>query len=110
MPEIKRFWIVSTPIGNLDWLWTDDSVQDDEHRLAHFCGGLGEGGYDLDKFFRVMQGTVLTGPKTLWAEKTKIYDDEASARKEAEKRMAKAKKAYESRKTASRVVDRFKAG
>lgn len=110
MAEIKKFWIVSTPSGqkDLDWLWTDPAVRDDEDRLAQFCGGLGEGGYDLDKFLRVMQGTVLMGGRKLWEEKTKIFDDEASARKEAEKRLAQAKKSYEGRKTASRVVDRFK--
>jgi hypothetical protein len=110
MPEIKRVWLVVTP-GNqkdLDWLWTDPAMKNatDADRLEQFCGALAEGGYDMDKFMRVVFGTPAAA---WWKEKSKVYDDEASARKDAEKRLAKAKKAYEGRKTASRVVDRYHA-
>lgn len=109
MPEIKKVWLVSTPSNqtNMDWLWTDPAMKNatDEDRLAQFCGALQEGGYDMDYFMRVVFGTPAN---VWWREKSKVYDDAASARKDAEKRLAQAKKSYEGRKTASRVVDRFK--
>jgi hypothetical protein len=115
MAEIKKLWLVldaPKATGSLDYLWEDSAIQDEEHRLAHFCGALSEGGYDVDQFVRVYWG----GQQRTLKENPKVYDDEASARKDAEKRLAKARTAYEKRsgktapKTASlieRVITRF---
>ena len=108
MPEIKKVWLVTTPSGyhaNMDWVFED--YKEEASQLAQFCGALQEGGYDMDKFMRVVYGTPAA---TWWKEKSKVYDDEASARKDAEKRLEAARKKYESRKTATRIAERFKAG
>ena len=108
MPEIKKVWLVTTPSeyhADMNWVFEDYKEKDDQ--LAQFCGALKEGGYDMDKFMRIAFGTTAA---TWWKEKSKVYDDEASARKDAEKRLEAARKKYESRKTATRVVARFKAG
>lgn len=115
MAEIKKFWIVSDPQrvdGSFAWLWEDPSIQDEEHRLAQIAGALPEGGYDIDQLVRIYMGTWHLGRNRWDKEHTKIYDDASSARADAEKRMAKAKKIYEREKgtkTASeRVLARFK--
>jgi len=116
MAEIKKLWLVSDAPkvdGTLDYLWEDPSIQDEDHRLAHFCGALQEGGYSVDQFAMVYAG----GGKRVLSEHPKVYDDAASAKKDAEKRLDAARKQYEKRsvkttpRTASlldRVVSRFR--
>lgn len=109
MPEIKKFWPVSDVPESWD-LFTDPQFKDDEHRLAHFCGALDEGGYSIDKLVRIYTGT---GPDLWEKEKTKVYDNAADARKDAEARLKKARAKFEKKqKTASdpvvaRVATRF---
>jgi hypothetical protein len=116
MAEIKKLWlVVDAPTGEdntLDYLWEDKAIHDEEHRLAHYCGALPEGGYDIYQFIRVWTG----GVEYRKSDNPKVYDDAASAKKDAEKRLAKARAAYEKRtgktapKTASmteRVITRF---
>lgn len=105
MAEVKKLWLVldaPKADGNLDYLWEDPAMNGEEHRLAHFCGALPEGGYDIDQFVRVYWG----GQQRTLKENPKVYDDAASARKDAEKRLDKARKAYEGRsgKTAPRTA------
>lgn len=114
MAEIKKFWIVSDPVkidGSYSHYW-DATIQDDEHRLAQICGALPEGGYDVDMFVRVYMGTWHLGRGRWDKEHSKVYSDAASARADAEKRMAKATKAYENEKgsktASSKVASRFK--
>jgi len=59
MAEIKKLWLVSDAPkvdGNLDYLWEDPSMNGEDHRLAHFCGALQEGGYSVDQFAMVYAG------------------------------------------------------
>lgn len=116
MAEIKLLWIVKNVIkvdGSLDWLFEDPAVVDDDHRLAHYCGALDEGGYDIDKFVRIYWGGK--GHLTWDKEKSKLYADEASARADAQKRFKRDKTAYERRKkqpdaaktAAARVAARY---
>jgi hypothetical protein len=119
MAEIKKFWIVSDPVridGSYAHYWEDPSIQDEEHRLAQIAGALTEGGYDVDTFVRVYMGTWHLGKGRWEKEHSKVYDDATSARADAEKRMAKARKIYEREKgdaavpgkQASRLVARFR--
>lgn len=118
MAELKKLWLVSDlPKGmTVEELFEDDAIQDDEHRLQHFCGALGDDGpYSFDKLLRVVFGTP-GGIAGVFAENPKLYGDEASARADADKRFAKARKAYERTKHASsddlvqRVASRFQNG
>ncbi len=123
MAEIKKFWIVSDPMkidGSYAHYWEDPAILDQEHRLAQIAGALTEGGYDVDTFVRVYMGTWHKN-KNAWAkEHTKVYDDAASARTDAEKRMTKARKAYEQEKgdaavpgkqaSVTRLIERFRNG
>ena len=87
MPEVKKLWIVIDVPE--DWnIFTDPAIHNEEHRLLHYCGALDEGGYSLDKFLRVFSGT---GWEQWDKENPKVYDDGGSARKDAEKRLAKDK-------------------
>ena len=113
MPEIKKFWPVHDApeyagSNGSDYLWTDPDIKSEEHRLAHFSSALEEGGHSLHKMIRIYNGT---GQDTWEKENTKVYDDAASARKDAEKRMAKAHQRFERRhpdaKVAQQVVSRF---
>lgn len=97
MAEINKFWVVNNYSG--DDLFTDSAIKDDAHRLAHFCGALEDGGWSLHKMIRVYNGT---GQSTWEKEKSKVYDNEADARKDAEARLKKARAKFEKgSKTAS---------
>lgn len=101
MAEIKKLWIVSDPMkidGSYAHYWEDSAIQDHEHRLMQICGALDEGGYDIDTFVRIYEGTRHGGAGRWDKEHTKVYDNASEARQDAEKRMAKARKAYEREK------------
>jgi len=101
MAEIKKFFIVSDPMkidGSYAHYWEDPAIQSQEHRLIQICGALDEGGYDVDTFVRVYMGTWHRGKGQWDKEHSKVYDSAADARADAEKRMAKARKAYEAEK------------
>ena len=110
MAEIKALWLVHNVTkvdGSLDWLFEDPAVQDDEHRLAHYCGALDEsGGYSIDQFVRVYWGGE--GHKRSGPDKYRLYSDEASARKDAETRLKKDRAAYERRKNKARAKGKGK--
>ena len=112
MAEIDKFWIVSDPMkidGSYAHYWEDPAIHDEEHRLAQIAGALSEGGYDVDTFVRIYMGTWHRG-KNVWdKEHTKVYSDAGSARADAEKRMAKAKKVYEREKGAGKQAARIAA-
>lgn len=99
MAELRKLWIVVD---------ADESVLDypEDHVLAHFCGALDEGGYSLDKFLRIYSGT---GHSTWEKENTRVYDDEASARKDAEKRLSKLRSKSKKKTASTRLVERFKS-
>lgn len=85
MPELKRIWLVRDAEPSV---LDDDSIQNEEHRLAQFSQPKG---HDIDQFVRIITGTP---GRTWWEENTKVYTDGASARKDAEKRLAKMRKRY----------------
>lgn len=91
---IDRLWVVITPSHEmLSEMWTDPAYTDDEVRLAHFCGALAEpDGYDIDTFVRVYWGG--SGHLTWDQEESKLYHDEAPARRDAVSRFEKAKRLY----------------
>lgn len=109
MAEIKKVWLVTDYVGDdPNDLFTDPAIKDEEHRLMQLCGALDEGGYDQDKLFRIVWGTGDAA--RFFKENPVIHDSADSARKDAEKRMAKYRKKYEAKgkKTAAeRVVERF---
>ena len=107
MAEIKRLWIVATPPADqLVDMWTDPAYQDDDHRIMHFCGALAESdGYSIDQFVRVYWGGK--GHLTWDKERSKLYSDEASAKKDATARFEKAKRKYAPKTAASRVAARY---
>lgn len=112
MSEIKKFWVVQNVPDSWD-LFTDPSYQDDNHRLLHFCGALDEGGYSLHHMIRIYNGT---GQDRWEKENTKVYDNEAEARKDAEARFKKARARFEKQQKAAsdplvaKVAARFTAG
>lgn len=101
MPEIKKVWVVrDADASNLD----DPAITDEEHLLQQFMWEM-----DIHKFVRVIMGS----PGNTWeAEHSKVYDDEASARKDAEKRLVKLRKGKKTGglNLVARVVDRFREG
>lgn len=120
MAEIKKFWVVFDPMkidGSYAHYWEDPAIQDQEHRLMQIAGALSEGGYDIHTLVSIYRGGE--GHKKWDKEHAKVYDDAASARADAEKRMAKARKAYEREKgdaavagkmaSVSRLVERYRA-
>jgi hypothetical protein len=97
MPEIKKFWPVHnapTYSGSdgTNYLWTDETIKDDEHRLAHFCGAFEEGGFTIHHMIRIYNGT---GQGRWEKENTKVYDNAADAKKDAEARFKKAKAKFD---------------
>ena len=118
MAELKKLWICYAPTkidGSFEHLFGDPSItkiQDEEHRIAQI--GPSPEGMTVHAFVRVYMGT---GQDRWEKEKTKVYDDYASAKKDAEGRLAKAKKQYEAEKKAKtaakdplvlKVANRFK--
>ncbi len=97
--EVTRFWVVNDPMkidGSYSHYWEDPAIHDEEHRLMQICAGLDEGGYSVDRFVNIYIG-MSQGSQ--WKKtRAKVYVDEASARADAVKRMAAAKKAYEREK------------
>jgi hypothetical protein len=96
MAEIKKIWLVHDYPGmDVNDLFTDPAIRDEEHRLQQLMGD--PSGYSPDTLFRIVFGT---GIHKFFAENPKLYDDAASARKDAESRVAKARAKYERTKTA----------
>lgn len=93
MAEIKNFWTVSDYPGGSDELFTDPELKDrKEAQLAHMSAGLDSGGISLHRLIRIYNGT---GQDRWEKEKTKVYDNEAEARKDAEARLAKVRAKFE---------------
>lgn len=118
MAEIDRFWICHDPMkidNSYAWLWEDPAIKDDEIRLAQL-GPAPDVSWSIHGLVRIYRS------QSEWEkERTKLYGNFADAKKDAEKRLAKARKHYEKElaqrggkaKTASSVeqsvVERFKA-
>jgi hypothetical protein len=95
LAEIKRVWVVrDAAVSDLD----DPAIQNEAHLLEQFMWEM-----DIDKFVRVVSGT----PGDKWREEhSKVYDDEASARKDAVKRLGKLRKLH-GKSAAERVAARY---
>lgn len=111
MAEIKNFWICHDPVkvdGSYDHLFEDPAITSEEVRIAQL--GPDSEGMSIHRLVRVYVGT---GQDTWEREKTKVYEDFASAKADAEKRIAKLRKQYDKKKQASvdplvnRVVAKF---
>lgn len=93
MAEIKKLWITHDFRGDMGSL-LETTKGDHEWLLGHFCAGLDEGGLSFQKFMDIAFGT---GAVNFAKEKTRAWDNEADARKDAEKRLAKAQKKHEAK-------------
>lgn len=106
MAEITKFWMIHSFYGGshpVEGLFEDKAIKDDEHRLAQF--GYEDEGMDIHRLVSIYDGT----PKGAWQkEKTKLYDNAADAKKDAEKRLNAARKKYEKMKKSASEVDEFK--
>lgn len=116
MPEITRYYVVSTPPkveGSLDWLWTDPAIKSDEHRLYQF---LDDEGYSLDRLVSLYVGTEagpsgksgpLSGTGRWERERTKVYSDLESAQADALKRYRAARSRYIRRHPGRKIPNRI---
>lgn len=113
MAEIKKFYICRDPEkidGSFDHYFEDPAIKDEEHRLQQIMSE--SEGRSIHGLVRVYMGT---GQDRWEKEHTKVYDDFASARADAVKRMAKVEKQYKAKKktasdpVASKVAARFKS-
>lgn len=102
MAEIKKLWKVQDAAeSNLDdpaiKSWPGDL---EENILSQFMAEV-----TVDELVRIVRGS----PGSIWwDENTKLYDDEGSARRDAEARLRKLRKKVERQKSAAeRVVERF---
>lgn len=100
MAEVRKLWIVRNASSGI----LDDSSLTEGDRLLQFCAALDEGGYSMEKFLRIYEGT---GSEVWKSESTKVYDDAVSARRDAEKRLAKLKE--KQAKTAARILRQYLA-
>ncbi len=95
MAELKTVWMVRDLGKNYDlfspdfWPGRPEVPQDEEVLLAQ-VGYVAEG-YSIDEFTRIVMGTG----KEWWTENTKVYDDAASAKKDALNRLNKLHKRHE---------------
>jgi len=108
MAELKRVWIIRDYNLKPEDLFTDPAHKDDEDRLRDL--GWDEDGVSVDSLVNIIIGGFTINPRGWQQEKTKLYTDAASARKDAEKRLAKLRAKYEARKgktAAERIADRF---
>lgn len=82
MAEIKKIWLTHDYHGDAEEVLNAD----EDTQIGYFSVGIGEGGRDLQKLADFMFGT---GAARFAKEKAKIFDDEASAVKDAKSRLAK---------------------
>lgn len=99
MAEIKKVWMVREPNKNeFDIFdpsyWEPRPVPTDEDELLGQFD-YAEDGISVDTLVDIIVGTSLTGKGLWWKENTKIYDDAASAKKDAKKRLEAARKRHE---------------
>lgn len=89
MAEIKKFWMVRDML-KLEHLFEDPILKTDAERVGQLMGD--QEGMSIHKIVRIYMGTG----QDLWEkENTKLYDDAASAKKDAEARLKKARAKYE---------------
>lgn len=105
MPEVKKLWIVTDQPSSV---LTDPAIKTEEHLLLQFCGALDEGGYSMDKFLRIYEGT---GHETWKKENTKVYTEATGAEEDAKKRLNKLRSRSERKSapknSAERVAQMF---
>lgn len=107
MPEITRYYVVSTPPrldGSLDWIWTDPSLKDDESRLHQF---LDVEGHSLDRLVSLYLGTEKLDKGRWVKERTKVYSDVESAQADALKRYRAARNRYIRRHPGRKIPNRI---
>lgn len=112
MAEIKKFWTVADikVDGSFDYLFTDPAITSEDVRIAQLMAGYGEGGISIHALVRIYDGT---GQDRWVKEKTRIYDNEPEAKKDAEAVIKKARAKFEKAKKAAedpmaaRVASRF---